>query len=114
MATVPALPGLRTVGTTRDATLSAARSDIARRLSEVEVVAVELGGAALAGGYLQEELSLVRSAAAQRGEPNASPTGKPGLDFAGYLPHLQEEDWDEYEAILRVTRDEGNAADRQP
>ena len=111
VATVPALPGLRTVGATRDATLSAARGDIARRLSEVEVVAVELGEATSDGGYSQEELALARSAAEQRGEPNASPTGKPWLDFAGYLSHLPGEDWDEYGVALRSIRDEGNAAD---
>jgi hypothetical protein len=106
MATVPALPGLQTIGRSREEVLVAVKSDIAHRLAEAEVVEVEVEGAAADLPYSASQMALARAAARQRGEPNAPLTGKPWLDFAGYLSHLSDEYWEEYQTALKAIREE--------
>lgn len=113
-ASVPTLPGVRAAAVTREEVLASVKSQMSRRMTEIEVVDVELDPAKGAVDYLPDERALAEAAARNRGESAASLTGKPWLDFAGYLGHLSDEDWDEYETILKRIREEGNASPTEP
>jgi len=114
VATVPAMPGLRTTGPSRDAVLAAVRVALARRLDEVEIVRLPMDGAVENPPYSPAQMELARKAARLRGEPDAPVTGKPWLDFAGLFSDVSDEEWAIFEAGVQAARDEADFPEPAP